>query len=192
MPPAFQSLGTNCLISEYARFYGAEHIRIGNHVRIDDFCVLSAGPGGITIGDHVHIAAFCSLIGREAITLGDFSNLSSRVSIYSISDDFSGASMTNPTIPEAYKQLIQAPVIVGRHVVIGSGSVILPGVELGEGAAVGALSLVKNDCDNFSIYAGCPARRIKGRQRKLLEYEALLRAREPQLDSPIPPDNTPC
>lgn len=67
--------------------------------RIDEFCVLLAGTGGIVIGNNVHIAVFCSLIGKEVIKINDFANLSSRVSIYSSSDDYSGEYMTNPTIP---------------------------------------------------------------------------------------------
>lgn len=170
----FASLGENVQISDKASFYGTSRITIGNHVRIDDFCVLSAGQGGIEIGSHIHIAVYTSLIGAATITLADFCNLSSRVSVYSSSDDYSGATMTNPTVPEAYKNVHHAPVHVGRHVTIGSGSVILPGTKLGDGAAVGALSLVRNQCEPFGIYAGNPARRIKDRKRDLLELEKQL------------------
>ncbi|MDD3676281.1 acyltransferase [Thauera propionica] len=170
----FSSIGNDVLISRQARFYNCPRIRIGDNVRIDDFCVLSAGVEGIHIGNHVHIALFCSLMGQANIWLEDFSGLSSRVSIYSSNDDYSGKALTNPTVPDAYKNVRHAPVKVGRHVIIGSGSVILPGVILAEGAAVAALSLVKADCQPFSIYAGTPARRIGERSRGLLEYEQQL------------------
>ncbi|MBE7565680.1 MULTISPECIES: acyltransferase [Acidithiobacillus] len=167
----FAELGENIQLSEHARFYGVNRISIGNHVRIDDYCILSAGSGGIRIGNHVHIAVFSSLIGQGEIILSDFSNISSRVSIYSSSDDYSGASLTNPTIPSAFKNVVHDKVRVGRHAIIGSGSVILPGVNIDDGAAVGALSLIKHDCSPFTIYAGCPARIIKKRSRALLEFE---------------------
>ena len=67
-------------------------ISIGNNVRIDDFCVLSAGSGGIEIGNYIHIAVYMSLIGAGKITLCDFSGISSRVAIYSSNDDYSGKS----------------------------------------------------------------------------------------------------
>lgn len=146
-------------------------IAIGNHVRIDDFCVISAGEGGVEIGDFVHIAVFSSLIGAGKILLSDFSNLSSRVSIYSSSDDFTGEYMTNPTVPGRYTGATHAPVTIGRHVVIGSGTVVLPGVAIGEGAAIGALSLVKEDCEPFTVYAGTPVRPLKKRKTRLLELE---------------------
>ena len=113
--------------------------------------------------------------------LGDFCNLSSRVSIYSSSDDYSGQTLTNPTVPDEFKNVTHAPVRLGRHVIVGSGSVILPGVSIGQGVAIGALSLVKQDCDEFGIYAGNPARRIKERSRALLELEAKLNHAERSL-----------
>lgn len=168
----FSSVGKNVLLSDKASFYNCQNICLGDNVRIDDFCVLSAGEGGIEIGSHIHIAIYSSLVGRGTIRLGDFANLSSRVSIYSSSDDYSGVAMTNPMVPPEFTKVHHADVTVGRHAIIGPGSVVLPGVTLGEGAAVGALSLVKRDCEAFSIYAGVPAKKIAERKRDLLVLEA--------------------
>jgi acetyltransferase-like isoleucine patch superfamily enzyme len=167
----FAELGEDLRISDRASFYGVDRISLGNNVRIDDFCVISAGEGGVEIGQHVHVAVYTLLIGAGRITLNDFCNISSRVAIYSSSDDYSGSTMTNPTVPAAYKRVHHASVTIGRHVIIGSGSVILPGLTLEDGVAVGALSLVKADCEAFGIYAGNPARRIRERKRDLLALE---------------------
>lgn len=167
----FASVGENVQISDRASFYGANRISLGSNVRIDDFCVLSAGVGGISIGDYVHIAVYSSLIGTGKISLSDFCNISSRVAIYSSNDDYSGAAMTNPMVPSEYTGVTHDDVFLGKHVIVGSGSVILPGVMLDEGVAVGALSLVHKNCEAFGIYAGNPARRIKDRRRELLELE---------------------
>lgn len=164
--------GDDVRISRKATIYNPGLITIGNHVRIDDFCVLSAGEGGIKICDYIHIAVFCSIIGAGKVTLSDFSNLSSRVSIYSSNDDYSGEYMTNPMVPSAFTGVKHADVVIGRHVIIGSGSVVLPGVTLEEGVAVAALSLVSKDCTAFGIYAG--NRRIGERKRNLLELEQKL------------------
>lgn len=170
----FASVGENVQISERASFYGTNRISLGSNVRIDDFCVLSAGSGGITIGDYIHIAVYSSLIGAGKISLSDFCNISSRVAIYSSNDDYSGAAMTNPMVPSEYTGVNHADVFLGKHVIVGSGSVILPGVTLEDGAAVGALSLIYKNCEAFGIYAGNPARRIKARRRDLLELEQRL------------------
>ena len=167
----FAFVGENVQISDRASFYGASRISLGSNVRIDDFCVLSAGVGGISIGDYVHIAVYSSLIGAGKVSLSDFCNISSRVAIYSSNDDYSGAAMTNPMVPSEYTGVTHADVFLGKHVIVGSGSVILPGVTLEEGVAVGALSLVQKNCEPFGIYAGNPARRIKERKRDLLELE---------------------
>lgn len=166
--------GENVRISKKASLYNPGSISIGSNVRIDDFCVLSAGEGGIEVGNYIHIAVYSSLIGAGKITLGDFSNLSSRVSVYSSNDDYSGEHMTNPMVPTRLTGIKHADVAIGKHVIVGSGTIVLPGGMLEEGVAVGALSLVKSRCQTFGIYAGVPARRIGERQRRLLDLEQQL------------------
>jgi galactoside O-acetyltransferase len=166
-----EAYGDNVLISEMASIYGADRIRLASNVRIDDFCILSAGEGGIEIGSFVHIAAYTSIIGAGRVTIEDFANLSSRVAVYSSSDDYSGETMTNPMVADEFKAVDSRPVHIGRHVIVGCGSVILPGATLHDGVAIGALSLVKNDCEAFTIHAGNPARKVGERSRRLLELE---------------------
>jgi len=163
--------GENVKISRKTSIFNPAKIFIGNNVRVDDFCVLSAGEGGIFISDYIHIAVFCSLIGAGKITLNNFCNLSSRVSIYSSNDDYSGNTLTNPTVPDQFTNVTHKDVLLDKHVIIGCGSVILPGVTLEEGVAVGALSLVVKNCESFGIYSGNPARRIKTRTNNLLKLE---------------------
>lgn len=167
----FSSVGENVQISDRTSVYGASRITVGNDVRIDDFCVISAGAGGIDIGNHVHIAVGVTLIGAGKITLCDFVGISSRASIYSSNDDYSGAAMTGPTLPSEFTNVRHADVFMGKHVIVGSGSIVLPGVTLEEGVAVGALSLIHKRCEAFGVYVGNPARRIKERKRDLLDVE---------------------
>ncbi|MFM9434225.1 dTDP-4-amino-4,6-dideoxy-D-glucose acyltransferase [Janthinobacterium sp. CG_23.3] len=164
-------LGRGVRISRLASLHNAANIRIGDQSRIDDFCVLSAGVGGIDIGRNVHVAVFSCLIGKGRITLADFANVSSRVAIYSSNDDYSGAYMTGPTLAPEWTNISVGPVHVGRHAIIGSGSVLLPNIRVGEGAAIGALSLVRTDCEPFGVYVGAPARKVKQRSRDLLALE---------------------
>jgi acetyltransferase-like isoleucine patch superfamily enzyme len=168
--------GHDVAIDRRALLLGAGRIRVGSHVRIDAFAVISAGDGGITIGDHVHIAAHAFFSGAAAIEIGDFAGISGRVSIYASNDDYSGASLTGPTVPDELRGVTSAPVTVGRHAIVGAGSVILPGVTVGPGAAVGALSLVRKDVPEFTTVAGAPARTLGERSRDLLELETRLRA----------------
>lgn len=170
----FKSVGENTLLSDKASYYNCKNISIGNNVRIDDFVVLSAGVDGIEIGSYIHIAVFSSIIGAGKIILKDFCNISSRVSIYSSNDDYSGEYMTNPMIPSEFTNVTHGAVSIGKHVIVGSGSVILPNVILEDGVAVGALSLVTKDCGAFGVYIGTPAKKVKERKRDLLELEKKL------------------
>lgn len=166
------SFGADVRIDAAARFYGAGRIEVGSHTRIDAFAVLSAGEGGIRVGNHVHIAAHGFIAGAGQIELEDFANISGRVSIYSSNDDYTGATLTGPTVPDELKNVEVAPVRIGRHVIVGAGSVILPGVTIGEGAAIGALSVVKRDVEPFAVVAGTDGRVIGTRKRDLLELES--------------------
>ena len=173
----FKQLGKRVQISRKTSIYNAEKISIGNNVRIDDFCILSAGNGGIVIGNYVHLAAYCSLQGEGKIELQDFSGLSSRVAVYSSNDDYTGVYLTNPTVPKEFSGQTHGDVIFKRHVIVGSGSVILPGVTLNEGVAIGALSMVNKDCEAFYLYKGNPVKKLLERKRDLLEKEMALLAK---------------
>ena len=173
----FRAVGEAVQLSEKASFYNCAAISLGDNVRIDDFCVISAGRDGINIGSFVHLAVGCSIIGQAHIQIGDFSGLSSRTSVYSSNDDYSGASLTGPTVDEEFRNVDHRPVTIGRHVIVGSGSIILPGVSIGDGAAIGALSLVSRNCDAFAICIGVPARTIKRRKTDLLEKEKIFLAK---------------
>lgn len=165
-----KNCGENVKISRKASIYSASEISIGNNVRIDDFCILS---GRIEIGDYIHIAAYTALYGGdEGIFIDDFANLSSRVSVYSISDDYSGKTLTNPMIPAEYKNVESKPVFIGKHVIIGSTSVVLPGVKLAEGSSFGSFSFINHDSESWSINVGIPFKKIENRSRELLELES--------------------
>lgn len=161
--------GSNVLISRHASIYGADRISIGSNVRIDDFCILS---GHIELGSYIHIAAYTALYGgEEGIFISNFANLSSRIAVYSVSDDYSGETLTNPMIPDKNKHVISKPVHIGRHVIIGSTSVVLPGVDIAEGSAFGCFSFINRSTQAWTIYAGIPAKRLRDRKKDLLELE---------------------
>ncbi len=168
----FRALGRSVLVSRTCRVYTPETISLGSHVLIDDFTILN---GDITVGDHVHISSNCELYAGEAsITIGDYSGISSRCAFYATSDDFSGASLNNPTVPRAFRYEKNLPVTLGRHVLIGTGSTVLPGVTIGEGCAFGSMTLIAKSTEPWGIYVGVPARRLRERERGLLELEKKL------------------
>ena len=168
---SFAKVGNNVKIDRSCRFYNPTRISIGNNVRIDAFSVLSAGVGGIYLGSFIHLSAYVCILGAGKVEVGDFASLSVRVTVFSSNDDYSGEFMANPTIDSKFTHVDSGPVTIGRHAVIGAGSVILPNIQIGEGGAVGALSFVNKNIEPFTIVGGIPAAMIKERSRKLLEVE---------------------
>ncbi|MEZ5940490.1 MAG: acyltransferase [Planctomycetaceae bacterium] len=170
--------GKNVRIDRSVVLINPQHIVLGHDVRIDCFCVLSASSHRIQIGSWVHIACGCYLFGGSgSINIGDFCNLSSRVCLYTANDDYTGGHLTNPLVPDEFRDVQEGSVTLQNHVIIGSGSVVLPDVSFGLGASVGALSLVKDDVREFDIVGGTPARIVGRRGRELLELEKKVRQR---------------
>jgi len=164
-----KSYGSNVMISRKASIYGASEIEIGNNVRIDDFCILS---GRILIKDYVHISAAVIIHGDNVgVEIGNFCNISGNTSFYAASDDYSGETLTSPLIPEKYKKIFRKKIVLGDYTIIGANCVVLPGVNLGEGCSVGAMSLINKSLAEWTINCGIPCRKIKNRSKNLLKVK---------------------
>jgi acetyltransferase-like isoleucine patch superfamily enzyme len=165
----FKSLGKNVKVSDKASIYDAQQVEIGDNSRIDDFSVIS---GKVKIGRNVHITPLCLVAGGlPGLVIDDFVALAYGVKVFTQSDDYSGKTMTNSTVPKEFKKEDKKTVVIGRHSIIGAGSIIMPGVTLNEGTSVGAMSLVRKSTEAWSIYLGNPAKKIKDRKKDLLELE---------------------
>jgi acetyltransferase-like isoleucine patch superfamily enzyme len=165
----FRFLGRNVKISEKVSIYDPEEIEIGDNSRIDDFCVIS---GKVNVGSFVHITVFCNIAGGiEGITLEDFATVAYGCHIFTQSDDYNGYTMTNSNIPDKFKDITRKKITIGRHSIIGAGSIILPGANLAEGTSIGAGTLVRVPTEEWSIYVGVPARKLRKRSKQLLELE---------------------
>jgi galactoside O-acetyltransferase len=81
-------------------------------------------------------------------------------------------------VPAKYRKVSCGDVVFQKHALVGAGSIVMPGVTLGTGASVGALSFVNKNVPEFAIAAGIPIRIIGQRSRRLLELEADLVAEE--------------
>lgn len=173
----FRQVGKNVLIHELTNIVFPENISIGDHVRIDGYSNIVAGKS-IHIGSHVHLGSFCHFSASAELHIGDFSGISQSSMVYTASDDFSGRFLTGPTIPEEFRGPTTGPVMIGRHVILGAGTVVLPNVHIGDGVALGARSLVNRDLAAWGVYFGVPAVRRSERRRDVLELEQALRQRQ--------------
>lgn len=166
----FKSIGSNVKIAKNCVIVGVDKITIGNNVIVDAFCSLIVSDQGyLAIGSHVHIGAFAHILAGEGVEIKDFSGLSQGVKIYSKTDDYSGNSLTNPTIPNEYKTFKKGKVIINEHVIIGANSVVLPNTVIGEGVSVGALSLISTNLAPWTMYYGNPLKKLANRSKNLLQ-----------------------
>lgn len=175
----FGAIGRNVKISKTSTIYNRANVFIGDDVRIDNFCTLAiSGSGKLRIGSHVQISAYSFINGLEDVTLHDFVTFAPGVKLFSTSDDYSGQTLTNATIPVKYLGSVSGPIILEKHVIVGVESSIMPGLTLRVGTAVAGHSFVNKSTEEFSIVGGVPAKFIKQRKRDCLDAEILMRKEE--------------
>lgn len=144
--------------------FGAKKIRahcargfceyVGENVNIEKGATFSRR---IRIGDNSGIGINCNLQGM--ITIGSNVMMGPEVWIYTRNHKHD--SITEPMINQGFEE--EKPVVIGDDVWIGSRVTILPGVKIGNGAIIGASSVVTKDVMPFSIVGGNPAVLLKNR-----------------------------
>ncbi|MEM7325569.1 MAG: acyltransferase [Actinomycetota bacterium] len=145
--------------------YGERAIRIGRDVLIGPHISLSAGMSPtqelisdeiVTIGDHCLIGRQSSIVGHLSITIGD--NVFFGPNVY-VTDQNHGVDRLD--LPIGRQSQPEKPVVIGAGSWIGTNSVVLPGVTIGEHVAVGAGSVVTADVPDKAVVAGVPAKIIR-------------------------------
>lgn len=113
------------------------HVEVGEGTTVNPFCIVY-GQGGVDIGALVSIAAGTKIVAQEKV-IGD------------------------PSIPTKLQGGTAEGIRIGDDVWIGVNAVVLDGVSVGEGAVVGAGSVVTRDVEPFTVVAGVPARVLRSR-----------------------------
>ncbi len=106
----------------------------------------------IKVGKNVFINACCRFQDQGGIDIKDGVLIGHNVTIATLNHDFN---------PQLRQNIFPKPVKIGNNVWIGSDSTILPGVEIGDGAIIGAGSVVTKSIPNNCIAAGNPAKVIR-------------------------------
>ena len=160
----FQHVGTDVRLFENARIDHPERIRIGNHTQIDEGVYLFSGEG-IQIGHHVHIAFAASVSGGGTCIIGNYVSIGAAVRMITGSENID-SGLTNPTVPTASRSPHRSSITIEDHVVLFTGTILFPGVRIGEGAVVSAGSLVHKDLNPWTIYGGHPLVPIRKRSKE--------------------------
>lgn len=154
------SVGKSCLFDVGLRVVGHDAIHVGEYTWLDAYCSLNAMFGPLRIGKRVHMAPGVIVhAGEEGIEIGDYVAIGANTQIWGHSEVAKdGKRMSGPMIPWRYKAYGSAQVVISKDAFLGAGSIILPGITVGEGAVVGAGSIPTRDVPPWRIVFGAPAR----------------------------------
>ena len=168
-------LGPGAIVGKTVRIRKPRDTRIGAHSIIDDFTYISCR---LTVGRYTHISANAVINGGNArVALGDFVNLAPGCRLIAGSNDFSGGGLVGAAIPSEWAdEAVVGDIELADHVLLGTGTVVLPGVRIPEGVATGAMTLItpKTKLEPWTLYVGAPARPLRKRDSTRI----LARARE--------------
>jgi maltose O-acetyltransferase len=161
-----QRLVKRCLRRMYWMLNDASDVPFaarGQGVQIMDGCRFQE-PGRIRLGDFVYIGCDAYFAGHGGLTVGSNVAIGQHVSIYTSTHNY----QSREYIP--YDQvLLCEPVSIGDHCWIGARALILPGVEISEGAVIGAGSVVTKSIPRGAVAVGNPARVVKYRDMAVFE-----------------------
>jgi acetyltransferase-like isoleucine patch superfamily enzyme len=155
---------------EFTKIIGLENIDFGKYIIIDDFTLIYAKKK-ISIGNYVHIASFTSISGGGEFVMEDFSGLSSGCRIITGTDDFKGRGFGNPTIAGEFRNVHIGTIKIEKFAIVGTNSVILPDVTIGEGATIAAGSVISKDLESWGIYIGHRKIGTRNKEEVLKNYE---------------------
>lgn len=151
-------MGRHSLVEVGVSIPVGRNVRLGDFTLIDKYCQLTAAEGSIVIGSRCHLAPFTIILGHGGVTIEDYVGVAAGARIYSISEwPGEGKRLAGPMIPFEHRGLRKGPVVLKKDCFIGANAVILPGVTVGEGAVVGANTVVARDVEPWTVVIGNPA-----------------------------------
>lgn len=166
----FGKIGLNYQLDESINLIHPENIYIGKAFVAGYKCNLQTWPvfnnnktgyeTKLFIGDNVSLMSFCHVSCANSIKIGNGVLLGDNVFI---TDNYHGNnSRDDLLLPPLRRDLFsKGPVIIGDNVWIGRNACIMPNVHIGEGAVIGANSVVTHDVPPFGIFGGVPAKSLK-------------------------------
>lgn len=157
-------VGADVIIYEMAKLVNPHMIEIGDGTQIDDFTFINGGSG-ITLGRYNHVCSFVSIVGGGTLITGDYVGIAAGCRIMTGTHDHSDGKRMISRVPSEQQAIIRGTVVLERDVFIGSNAIVYPNVTIGEGAMIGAGSLVNRDVEPWTINVGYPIRRVGERPR---------------------------
>ena len=144
-------------------------LNIGYGCRFD---LLNIKKKTLHIGENCEMGDYCHIVATESVTIGDNFLCASKVFISDTNHGlYNGAEeCSRPNEIPSKRKLCNSPIRIGNNVWIGENVVVLAGVNIGDGAIIGANSVVNKDVEANSIAVGVPAKVIKRFDKQANEW----------------------
>ena len=154
--PFIHKRGRGSVIRFYSRLdiFPFNHFELGAHSVIEDFAVINNGVGDIIIGHHTGIGLSNIMIGP--VTLGNYVTMAQHVVLSGLNHGFEDV-----TISTRLQKVITNQITVCDDVCIGANALITAGVTIGKHSVIGAGSVVTKDIPEYCVAVGNPAKVIK-------------------------------
>ena len=160
--------GEGVIIGKSVRIRSPERVSIGEGTIIDDFCYISCSAD---IGNQCHIASNVNISGGGGhLSMGNYVGIASGCSLHLQSSDYLFASFELPSIPKEERfGGYGHKICLSDHVLLGAHSIVLPDVELPEGVATAAQTVLRaKPYEAWYLYAGADAKKLMKRNNKKL------------------------
>jgi acetyltransferase-like isoleucine patch superfamily enzyme len=156
-------LGQNIFIGERVEIYQsgrAGQVKIGDGTHIHRDCIIETGEGGnLIIGAHTHIQPRCQFSAYlGSIHIGDEVQIAPNCAFYPYDHDTKPGQLIRQQPVKS-----RGDIVLGNDVWLGTGAIILQNVEIGDGAVIGAGSVVTHDIPKLAVACGVPAKVISHR-----------------------------
>jgi acetyltransferase-like isoleucine patch superfamily enzyme len=165
-PPArsaFGAWGSGTIIIPPTRIDHAQFIHLGRNVTVHELAWLIAGPAGpkmtprLSIGDECVIQRFVKIVCAGEVLIGEGAMIGDHV--YIADTSYRHDDPERPPFEQGLSE--PRPVYIGPEAMLGFGSIVLPGVSIGERAMISAGSVVVSDVPAYGVVAGNPARVLR-------------------------------
>ena len=141
---------------------GLSSIEIGNHCSIHPFAYIKTYDGKITIGNYCSVHPYTVLYGNGGLSIGNNVRIAAHTVVIPANHNFSSTN-----IPIFKQGLSTEGIRIEDDVWIGAGVYILDGVTIEKGCVIGAGSIVTKSTEQYGVYVGNPAKKIKDRILKI-------------------------
>lgn len=153
----FAKIGDNVIFEDGTRVFHPESIELGNNVYVGHNTILQGYyKNRMIIGDNTFIGPNCFFHSAGNIVIGKNVGIAAYSKI--LTSVHREESLEKPL---SFSEIVYAEVVVEDNVHIGIGTVVLPGVRIGEGAQIGAGAVVSRDIPKYAVAVGVPAKVIR-------------------------------